>query len=562
MIKSFRFIISLLIISNINLLNSQSLKLVVIAETDYKTSVIDSISYKKRFKDYKSLNNELTILKEKLIKQGYIDAFIQKTTFLNDSLVSAELELGGLINRIRIYYNQNSAINFFKSNNIDHTKNYVELKISETENFLNNLNSDITTKGDPFAKVQLYDIRKLNSNVLAADLKIITSDKRKIDDIIIKGYAKFPKSFLKHFLKLKKKQLFNLVKIKEKVSQLNNLNFAGIIKDPEVLFTEDATNLYLYIEKSKINNFDGFLGFGTNKKTNKIEFDGYLDLKLINNLNFGETLNLYYKSDEIDQQTIRVNADLPYLLGGPIGLQIGLQLFRKDSTFLNANQNIKLNYKLNSKHEIGIGISSKNSSNLLDNDTSILKDYNSSFYTFNYSYLKPQYNDRLFPVNFSINFNSEFGKRSNALESQSQNIFEINAQKIFNLNSKNSIYTKIQGSILNSNNFLDNELFRFGGINSIRGFEENSLVANNYGVVNTEYRYRASNNLYIHSVIDAAYFENSLSNIKRKLFGFGFGFGILTNSGLFRLNYANGKTENGPFKFSESKVHLSLTTQF
>ena len=33
-------------------------------------------------------------------------------------------------------------------------------------------------------------------------------------------------------------------------------------------------------------------------------------------------------------------------------------------------------------------------------------------------------------------------------------------------------------------------------------------------------------------------------------------------TGLFKLNYANGKTENHPFKFSNSKIHLSLIANF
>jgi len=138
----------------------------------------------------------------------------------------------------------------------------------------------------------------------------------------------------------------------------------------------------------------------------------------------------------------------------------------------------------------------------------------------------------------------------------------LNTFKIFNLNNRNSIYTRINSAILISDDYLDNELFRFGGINSIRGFEENSIVANLYGVINTEYRYRLSNTIYVNSVLDAAYFENDLTESKEKLFGFGFGFGLLTNAGLFRLNYSSGKSENRQFRFSDSKVHISLTAFF
>jgi hypothetical protein len=50
--------------------------------------------------------------------------------------------------------------------------------------------------------------------------------------------------------------------------------------------------------------------------------------------------------------------------------------------------------------------------------------------------------------------------------------------------------------------------------------------------------------------------------VKEKLFGFGFGLGLATKSGLLKLNYANGLSENQSFKFSNSKIHISLNVFF
>ncbi|WP_296316931.1 POTRA domain-containing protein [Winogradskyella sp. UBA3174] len=556
-----RFILLLIFICS-NQITAQSLNLKITAENEERTKTIDSLGYNSLFDNYNNLESEVNDLAKQLARFGYIDTTIERITKKNDTLFNAELFLGEKINSIRIYYDSDfdpELLNF-----ITHSKNEnsFELEISSLENILNELNSKIAEQGDPFSSLQLVNISKFSPNLISADLKIVSNQKRRIDKIIVKGYENFPKSYIKRFLKLRTGKSFNLNAIKEKVELLEDLRFARTIKDPEVLFTKDSTTLYLYVEKTRTNNFDGFLGFGTNENTNKIEFDGYLDLRLINNLNFGETLNLFYKSDEIDQQTFRVDTDLPYLFGSPIGLEVGLQLFRKDSTFSTANQYAKINYQINSRHTFGIGITSISSTNLLENDTAILNDYTTNYYTLNYNYIKPQPYDPLFPINFWFDLSTGFGDRTNDLGSQKQNLFTLDTYKIFNLNNKNSIYTRLNGSILNSDDYLDNELFRFGGINSIRGFEENSLVANLYGVINTEYRYRLSNSIYVHSVLDAAYFENQITNSKQKLFGFGFGLGLITNAGLFRLNYSSGKTENRQFKLSDSKIHLSLTATF
>ncbi|WP_418510847.1 hypothetical protein [Corallibacter sp.] len=60
------------------------------------------------------------------------------------------------------------------------------------------------------------------------------------------------------FFKIKTDDVFNLSAIKRKTLQFENLKFANQLKDPEVLFTEDSTTLYLYIDKIKSNSFDGF----------------------------------------------------------------------------------------------------------------------------------------------------------------------------------------------------------------------------------------------------------------------------------------------------------------
>lgn len=540
----------------------QNLHLLIDGSSKTVTKEIDSIGYKKQFENYLNLEKEVYTLKEKLIYKGFIDTKIKSLKKENDTLYKATLYTGTKINRIRIFFNSD-----FDKTLLDYSKakvesNYFEVPIENLENTLKQLNKLLAEQGDPFSTLQLQNIRKSELDLIHADLFTKTNQKRRIDKIIVKGYEKFPKSYIKRFLKLKTGQSFNLEEIKKKTSELQNLRFAKELKAPEVLFTNDSTTLYLYSEKTQSNNFDGYLGFGTNENTNNLEFDGYVDLQLVNNLNFGESLRLFYKSDEIDQQTFDVNIDAPYLFGSPIGLELNLNIFRKDSTFSTTRQQARLNYQINPNHRLRAGVGNSVSSDLLNSNSTLIDDYNSNFYQLGYNYIKPQFYDPLFPINFWFDVNANLGNRTQNDNTTQQNAYSLETYKIFNLNNRNSVFLRLTGAILNSDNFLDNELYRFGGINSIRGFEENSLVANLYGVINTEYRYRLSNTIYIHSVIDAAYFENDLTDSKTKLFGFGFGLGLLTKAGLFRLNYSSGKTENIPFRLSDSKIHVSLTSTF
>jgi outer membrane protein assembly factor BamA len=115
---------------------------------------------------------------------------------------------------------------------------------------------------------------------------------------------------------------------------------------------------------------------------------------------------------------------------------------------------------------------------------------------------------------------------------------------------------------LQSEEYIVNELYRFGGINSIRGFNENTLQGNVFASLLSEYRYVLSPNIYVHSIMDYAYFQDKTTNLSGNLIGLGFGFGILTKNGLLNLVYANGSTKDQAIKLSNSIVHISLKTTF
>ena len=111
-----------------------------------------------------------------------------------------------------------------------------------------------------------------------------------------------------------------------------------------------------------------------------------------------------------------------------------------------------------------------------------------------------------------------------------------------------------------------NELFRFGGINSIRGFEENSLQANFLATILTEYRHTLSPSLYIHSIVDYGFFEDKTilqkNGQRENLLSLGLGVGLQTKNGLLKLAFANGKKNNDNLTFYNSIVNIYYNVKF
>lgn len=542
-------------------ISAQELTLKIDTQIKANQHVIDELGYAKTFENRSLLEAEIERIQKQLYNKGYINLQLLSKT-VDKFQFNAILKLGRRYDNIDIFGGTDYFVTLGFSPQIEPNTNltFVRVSMERLAYTLEQFSKLLADESYAFARVRLADIKPEKDQRLRANLIIDKGRKRSIQGVNVLGYEKFSKSYIKHFLDIKTQKPFNLEQIKSKMELVNQLTFVRQKRPAEVLFTSDSTTVYLYLEKIKSNRFDGLLGFGSNEGTGAIEFDGYLDLTLTNNLNFGESFKLNYKSDENEQKTFDIALDLPYLFGSPVGSTLNLNIFKKDSTFTTTQQRIKLFYPLGDKQQIGLEYRNQQSNVVIENPAVLAEDFDSQFYGLTYQYMTRQKNDVLFPIKSQLNFTAGLGQRSTT-ETVEQRHLQLKAHHILQLNPKNSIFIKIHLEDLDSKQYLFNELIRFGGINSIRGFEENSLFASRLGVLCSEYRYRISPGLFVHSIIDAGYMQNEQRS-DEQLYGFGFGFGLRTNAGLLRFNYANGKPKNQTFNFSNSKIHLSLTTTF
>lgn len=544
---------------------AQVLYLNIEAEKTISEELKDSLQLTvKSYKNYASLKKEADSIPIRLQRSGFIDCYIEELTKQDDSNYVARYFFGKRYRSINVYYSEGDFTKRELSKvSSKVTDNYFTLPFETAEASLQELNTIKTENGNAFAKLSLTNIAKETNQKLKARLILVKGEKRTIDSIVLKGYEKFPKSYIKYYAGVKNGKTFNQKKLVSQNEAVNNLPFARTLKAPEALFRKDSTIVYFYLEKRNANLFDGVLGFSTSEESNKLELNGYLNFELNNNLNFGEQLLINYKADGDEQRNFRTKIKLPYLLKSPFGIEMELKIFKRDSTFITTDQQARATYQVDPNSNTYIGYKGYESNNLLDEAIvgSPIEDFKSKFILAGGSYSKLQRNG-LFPIKSHIALNTEIGSRDLKDSKDDQIKILTLVNHIFNLNLKNSIFIQNDTRVLFSDSYLANELFRFGGINSIRGFNENSIDASLSTVFNTEYRYQFNQGLYIHSIIDIGYFENETVSLKEKLYSYGIGIGLETKAGLLKLNIANGNSENQSFNFSNTKIHLTLSSRF
>lgn len=121
----------------------------------------------------------------------------------------------------------------------------------------------------------------------------------------------------------------------------------------------------------------------------------------------------------------------------------------------------------------------------------------------------------------------------------------------------------VGGAILNNQLFM-NELYRLGGLNSIRGFNQNAFYASHYLVNTAEARLYFEETSYLFAFLDYAYLSYQIptQSFQDAPLGVGAGISFATKGGVFNFAYAMGVSQFQQFAVNQAKVHFGYVSRF
>lgn len=551
--------------------SAQNFHLHIDGNNNKEKKTIDSIGYTLKHKDAKSVQNEVNTISQRLSQLGYLENSILTLDKINDSTYNTRITIGKQIKSVHVYIGTNAELKSFIVQNQSQDSLFIDF--TEIETFLSQTLQKAEQKGFALTELKLDKINQKNQ-ILYASLNFNLGNTRTINEIVANynnpnsKKQELPQGHLKQLNKKYQKQTFNKNTIEKIYRDFEKFRFVSQIKYPETLLLKDSTKIYVYLEQRKSNNFDGYIGFNTDDN-GKLLLNGYLDLTLENTIKAGEQFSLYWKSDGNNQKTFRTNLELPYVFKTNFGLKAQINIFKQDSIFQNTKTALDLGYLINYNSRVYVGYQSTESSDIQNSNSNSIQDYNNSYLTTNFEYIDLDHETALFPEKTKISIKTGIGKRSNNnsienTESIQQFYIDLKASYTFEFNKRNYLDINSQNYYLSSSSYLINELYRFGGSNSLRGFAENSFQAQYVSTILTEYRYIASSNLYIHSIFDYSIFKDPFSpELKtEKLTGIGLGIGLQTKNGLLKLTFANGIEKNQKTDFYNTIVSLNYNIKF
>ena len=141
---------------------------------------------------------------------------------------------------------------------------------------------------------------------------------------------------------------------------------------------------------------------------------------------------------------------------------------------------------------------------------------------------------------------------------------DLNAAYYLDIKPKWNIKLALNGGWIANENLFSNDPYRIGGLNTVRGFDENFFFATKYISNTIENRFYFESNSYLSLFTDLGLLENIERERAEEMFiGFGAGISFETQRGIFNLVYALGTSETaGPLNLNSSKIYFGFTTRF
>ena len=475
------------------------------------------------------------------------------------------------------------------------------LNYQQFQNSQQQLLNYMENNGYPFAKISLDSI-VIQDNELSGILKIDKGPLYKIDSIRIFGNVKISNDFLQRYLNIPDGAIYKKEKLQTISKRLLELPYVQEQQPWKLTLLGTGSVLDLYLKPKKSSQIDALIGFLPSNNSNgattsaKLLITGQATINLKNALGNGESIGLNWQQVQPKSPKLDLLFIQPYLFKSPFGVSTSFSLYKRDSSYININFLIGAQYTASATQTSTVFIQTT-TSNLLTVDSlqviathklptqadvsSVNLGLSYEFINTNYRFNPRKGNEFQFtgtigtkkikknniivklidPSDSNFSFNSLYD--SVKLKSYEFRLKIVGAH-YFQLGRASTLKLGVNGGLFQSpNNFL-NELFLIGGYKLLRGFDEESIYASQYGVGTLEYRYLIGMNSFLFSFLDVGWAKNNIPsyNFSSSYMGIGLGLAFETKAGIFNISYAVGKQDNNSFSLRAAKIHLGYVNFF
>jgi len=537
-------------------------------------SLLWPTGYQQQFNNKSSLLSYLEARQQDFYRKGYLLASIDVQN-MSDSLTKAKVGLGRKIELVALDVSQVSKAILLKSG-FKEQQQRLHLKPSQFIFFKEELLEAASNCGYPFARVTLKN-SKIGRVAIQADCILIPGNKIYFDSLSVKGTNKIKNDFLAKYLGLKGPKKSALIYRQHLVDdigkKISELPYISLEKPPKVLFKDDRATVQLILREEKVNKLDGMIGLiPSNGTRNGTQLNGYINLDLQNPFGRGKKLLLRWTRAQRLSPIFEFEYHHPQLLKSSLNAHLKLSSIQQDSLFRNLQWQLGIDKRLVSggaygffyrrNQSIGLSTNINLDYNLPINGLRLHSDFIGIFHG-----SSSKYGNKC-KLNYSLGFGKTALSGIDSLSTVNNRlIMSLGIEKSFNLSKTFAFVGQLRSEWVTGEDLFVSEVFRVGGFNSLRGFDENLYYTSLYFLLRNDFRVYLENQSYLYVFADFAALEQlSLQNRAivewTSSIGFGLGLNLKVRQGLLKLASGLGINGDNKLTLKKARFHFGYTAVF
>lgn len=527
---------------------------------------------------------------DSLRKQGFLAVSVDSMQLQNDSLI-LQLYLGKRVEKM-IVSNGNIDSLLFLQLFANESLNWEQIETNKQKVL------DYYVKQGYIGAEVYLDEFDWSTGSMEAKAFVSPREKYTLDSLVILGDVEISQNYIRLFFGMEKEEPLTKELLDKIDARSNQSSFFQLKEKPAFKLKEQGkANLYLQLEEKKGNAFDLLVGFLPNPNPQLSDrgllITGEGNLRLLNPFGEGREIIVDYKQQQPESPLLHADLFLPIVFGQKFGSRASFDLQRQDSSFVNVFYSLGVNYQFGGGNHITASFQSTDSFIQDVNIDEVMQtrqlppssDYKQSMYSLEWR--SSSLNTIVAPTK-GLSLQTRFGAGTRNI-TPSQEIIDLptesdgfeyaslyqeindnpltlvvesDLQYFIPLKTFSTIKLQNQTGYRYYNQYFDNDLYRIGGLRSVRGFDERSVLSSLYAVNTAEWRLLLGRESFFSVFTDAAYTQNDRLDTDNVLIGIGSGLDLATKAGIFSINLAVGRDEDNPFDLQRTRIHFGYVNVF
>ncbi|MEY4287428.1 MAG: hypothetical protein RL511_1517 [Bacteroidota bacterium] len=468
------------------------------------------------------------------------------------------------------FYQQKDSLSFYKINPgpffegislltpNENTAGLTWIQAKDLQKLVQDSLALMLNNGYPFGQVELHFI---SDSIPFLEFRTNPGPLVKWGTLQIKPDGIIQEKVLSNLLQIKSGYLFKEEQLLQLQTQLLGQLPFKLLRAPEWALRDGYADVYLFLERLKMSSATGILGLQQDPLSQKAALVGELNVQLQNTWQKNEKFNLHWRSIAPQTQQLRTSLSWPYIGGTSYGMQAGGALYKRDTSFLELKGNMGISYLFPNNWKAIAQFDYWKSQTIVQMAGNTFSNFKTTSYGLGLErqtldFMPNPRKGQQFKILYLV------GNKKAQQELLTWRL-ELTQRYFFPLAKRHVLSLAQEFDHIQAAQIYTNELYRFGGLERMRGFNEDAFFASTVLFSGLEYRFLLDQYAHFLVFTDWAWLDNKVLNHQQTtVYAVGLGLVLGSDNGQFKLSYGLGAALGQALQLNAGKLHVGYISYF